>query len=320
MRYVIPLTFAITCALTALLGVDPRLPTSTAAVQPSLAQRVRGLEETAVSGDFRAVLTLATPLREELIAEVPDARPLLARLEVQVATANLALGDVAGATQSLQRALEWNPKLILNPATASRKLSNLLSGLRREPELDLEPESAPALAEAPAPEAPAPEPAVEPDEAATPAVAASPASAGILRSLVSAGEDDEAAERWRLMPDRPGWWSALMGQPCRIDFEDLARLTVREGRLDEGQRVNWAEFGEASTVAVLSRADQPIVTPLAFGFHESGGPPAAVWLRFESRGTVRRRVLPLKVGGRYLELARTAEAPRVLRGRNTSMR
>ena len=313
MRYVIPLTFAVTCALTALLGVDPRLPAPAAAVRPDLAQRLGALEQKAVEGDFREVLALAEELRPELTGGVPESKPLLARLEVQVATANLALGDVPGATQALERALQWDPDLSLNPQTASRKLSNLLAGLRTGWDRGVAsgPGAQPALpASAPAP---APAPAPTQMAAATPTTVALP-------SPLTSGEDEEAAARWRDMPDTQGWWSALTGQPCRIDFEDLARLTVREGRLDEGQRVNWMEFGDAATVAVLARADEPIVTPLAFGFHESGGPPAAVWIRFEARGEVRRGVLPLKVGGRYLELARTAEAPGVLRGRNTSMR
>src|SRR5262245_20816848 len=105
MRYVIPLTFAVTCALTALLGVDPRLPAPSAAVRPDLAQRLGGVEEAAVAGDFREVLAMAGDLRKELLSGAPESNPLLARLEVQVATANLALGDVPGATQALERAL-----------------------------------------------------------------------------------------------------------------------------------------------------------------------------------------------------------------------
>lgn len=318
MRYVIPLTFAVTCALTALLGVDPRLPAPAAAVRPDLAQRLGGIEEKAVEGDFREVLALAEELRPELIGGVPESKPLLARLEVQIATANLALGDVPGATQALERALQWDPQLVLNPQTASRKLTNLLAGLRTGWDR--------GVAAAPAAQPTAAVPASVPAAAPPAAVPAPTQLAGAtptpisLPSPLTSGEDEEAAARWREMPDTQGWWSALTGQPCRIDFEDLARLTVREGRLDEGQRVNWLDFGDAATVAVLARADEPIVTPLAFGFHESGGPPAAVWIRFEARGEVRRGVLPLKVGGRYLELARTAEAPGVLRGRNTSMR
>jgi hypothetical protein len=308
MRYVIPLTFAVTCALTALLGVEPSLPAPTAAVKPELAQRIGALEAASLEGDFREVLALAGDLRDELRRGLPDSKALLARLEVQVATANLALGDLAGATQALQQALEWDPQLKLDPTTAPRKLSKLLGGLRSGWD---------EAAQAQAPDA-APAPAAGPSTA--PPQLSAAVSPSLPPSPLSASEDEEAAARWRAMPDSKGWWSALTGQPCRINFEDLARLTVREGRLDEGQRVNWSEFGDASTVAVLARADQPIVTPLAFGFHESGGPPAAVFIRFEARGEVRRGVLPLKVGGRYLELARTAEAPGVLRGRNTSNR
>jgi hypothetical protein len=317
MRYVIPLTFAVTCALTALLGVEPSLPAPTAAVRPELAQRIGKLEAASLEGDFREVLALAGELRDELRRGLPDSKTLLARLEVQVATANLALGDLAGATQALQQALEWDPQLKLDPATAPRKLSKLLAGMRSGWDVDARPEPATGAVAAQAPDT-VPAPAARPRTA--PAQLAAAVSPSLPPSPLSASEDAEAAARWRAMPDSKGWWSALTGQPCRINFEDLARLTVREGRLDDGQRVNWSEFGDASTVAVLARADQPIVTPLAFGFHESGGPPAAVFIRFEARGEVRRGVLPLKVGGRYLELARTAEAPGVLRGRNTSNR
>ena len=341
MRYVIPFTFAFTCAFTALLGIDPSPRAPAAAVRSGLEEQLGTIERSAVDGEFREVLARAGTLRDELAAGRPDSRPLLARLEVQVATANLALGDLAGATQALERALAANPALKLDPQTAPRKLAKLLAGLQTGFQLEaatgLEDEAMPAPARKPVGAAPVPAPAPVPVAArpvARPAeptpVPAAPAagtqlasapSAGVLRGLAKMTPEEElAAERWRTMPDSAGWWSARTGQPCRIRFDDVARLTVREGRLDDGQRVNWAEFGDAASVAVLQRADQPIVTPLAFGFHESGGPPAAVWIRFESRGEVRRGVLPLKVGGRYLELGRTAEAPGVLRGRNASLR
>jgi hypothetical protein len=93
------------------------------------AERSLRLGEAALgAARFQEALRAATLARDAL-AELPDGADLAApraRLEVLAATAQIGLGDEAGAQESLLRAVEAEPGLRLDPARTSPKVLRAL--------------------------------------------------------------------------------------------------------------------------------------------------------------------------------------------------
>jgi hypothetical protein len=108
----------------------PQRPVSTA--QTQYADLL--LEETAGhvrAAWFDAALVSAERTRKEVAKLPPEARRTrTARLEVQAATAALALGREAEARESLSRALAADPRLTLDPGTTSPKVRRALDEVR----------------------------------------------------------------------------------------------------------------------------------------------------------------------------------------------
>jgi hypothetical protein len=89
-----------------------------------LRSQVGALEEQVRSARFEEALVDVPGLRKQL-AVAPAGSPrtnLIVQTEVLAATAELALGRATGAEASLERALDADPDLVLDPATTPRKV------------------------------------------------------------------------------------------------------------------------------------------------------------------------------------------------------
>ena len=97
-----------------------------------LRDRVGRLEERVRTAHFEEALALAPDLRARLGRAEPGGTRtnLIAQMEVLAATAELALGRQREAEVSLQRAIEADPSLSLDPATTSPKVLRALAAAR----------------------------------------------------------------------------------------------------------------------------------------------------------------------------------------------
>ena len=86
-----------------------------------------------VEGHFRTVLSVAGSARESLdqMAERPGAARRAARLEVLVATSQVALSRDADARSSFKRAIQADPDLRLDAAMTSPKVLRVFEAARR---------------------------------------------------------------------------------------------------------------------------------------------------------------------------------------------
>ena len=91
-------------------------------------------EESLQGARFEEALGRALAARRELEAAAPTSasRSLALRVELMAATAQVALGDEAGARKSLGRALALDPELSLNPREVSPKVLSALEAARAE--------------------------------------------------------------------------------------------------------------------------------------------------------------------------------------------
>lgn len=89
-----------------------------------LSREVGALEEQVRTARFEEALRAVPPLRQQLAgAPVGNTRTnLIVQTEVLAATAELALGRATGAEASLERALDANPDLVLDPSKTPRKV------------------------------------------------------------------------------------------------------------------------------------------------------------------------------------------------------
>jgi hypothetical protein len=89
-----------------------------------LRSQVGALEEQVRSARFEEALVDVPGLRKQLaVAPAGSTRTnLIVQTEVLAATAELALGRATGAEASLERALDADPDLVLDPATTPRKV------------------------------------------------------------------------------------------------------------------------------------------------------------------------------------------------------
>ena len=94
--------------------------------------RLRDLEGLLEEGHFRTVIAVAKSTRQALAAlgEAPGTGARRARLEVLVATAEVALGRNASARASFRRALDATPGLALDESTTSPKVLKVLDSAR----------------------------------------------------------------------------------------------------------------------------------------------------------------------------------------------
>jgi hypothetical protein len=108
---------------------------SAPAPRPSLdwERRIEEIDALLASAHFQTAAALARSSLEQLAATPvqPQRRTRQARLEVMAATAAVALGDGAGARDSLVRALRADPGLAFDATTTSPKLLELLPEARR---------------------------------------------------------------------------------------------------------------------------------------------------------------------------------------------
>jgi len=94
----------------------------------------------------------------------------------------------------------------------------------------------------------------------------------------------------------------LLGKPCTIDFGDIRAVIVRQGDLAHGQQILWKrDIGSRARAGRIARDDKPVVVPLAFGFHPSGGRPTAAYSKVQGPRPL-DGVIPLKVADTFLEL------------------
>ncbi len=111
--------------------VDPQ-----AEERAEAARRAAGLvedgETSLRAARFEEALGRALAAREALegLDRQPDVEPLRARGEVLAGTAQVALGDDAGAQESFERALAADPSLRLDPMTTSPKVLHVLEAAR----------------------------------------------------------------------------------------------------------------------------------------------------------------------------------------------
>lgn len=152
---------------------------------------------------------------------------------------------------------------------------------------------APAEATDPSPAAAAP-PSAGPD--ATPSPAGGAAGGG----GVAAAAPPDAAGGAEAGADR---WTALLGKRCRLDLGDIDALVVRGGNLRHGQEVLWRrDIGSQPRIGRIRRGDPLTVVPLAFGFRPGTERPSAAYMRLERSEGNLEGIVPLRVGGRYVEV------------------
>lgn len=114
-----------------------RAPSAPEAEPPSLVRArelITAAEKSLAGARFSEALGRALTAREELDAGPANAtaRALKLRVEVIAATAQVALGDEAGARESFVRALTLDPALALDPAATSPKVLAALEAARAE--------------------------------------------------------------------------------------------------------------------------------------------------------------------------------------------
>ena len=95
------------------------------------------IETLLASAHFHAVVSVAELTREMLSTHEgqPELNTRRARLEVMIATAQVALGRRAVAQRSMMRALQAEPALCLDERTTSPKVLELLREARRRSDI-----------------------------------------------------------------------------------------------------------------------------------------------------------------------------------------
>ena len=99
----------------------------------NLDRELAEIETLLASAHFHAVVSVAELTRELLSGHEghPELKTRRARLEVMIATAQVALGQRAVAQRSMMRALYADPALSLDEGTTSPKVLELLREARR---------------------------------------------------------------------------------------------------------------------------------------------------------------------------------------------
>jgi hypothetical protein len=93
-----------------------------------------------------------------------------------------------------------------------------------------------------------------------------------------------------------------VGKTCRLDFGGVSGgISVRRGRLEDGQEVDWErDFGPADKLGLIPAGPKVRVEVKAIG--RTNGEPSAAWVVFRNRGTSLNGVISLKVGEKKLQL------------------
>lgn len=99
----------------------------------------------------------------------------------------------------------------------------------------------------------------------------------------------------------PTWWSGLVGKRCvvRLDEAGFSGLSVREGELRDGERVDWSSrFGKARKVGSIRAKGSATVLVEALGFGADGLPNAALVTLDKGK----RGVVSLQVEGKQVRI------------------
>lgn len=106
----------------------------------------------------------------------------------------------------------------------------------------------------------------------------------------------------------PTWWSGLVGTRCvvRLDEAGFSGLSVRDGAIEDGERIDWgSRFGKAKKVGSVRAKGSAVVLVEALGFGADGVPNAAL-VTVPGRKTA-RGVISLQVEGKQIRLEPAAE-------------
>ena len=100
------------------------------------------------------------------------------------------------------------------------------------------------------------------------------------------------------------WWLGLRGHRCYIDFGNQRALIVRAGKLEKDQVASYSSFGKNKKITTLRKKNNPVVRPIAFGFHPADGEPNLVYLsiRGEDGHERMKGILSLRISGEKLKL------------------
>jgi hypothetical protein len=98
------------------------------------------------------------------------------------------------------------------------------------------------------------------------------------------------------------WWEGLAGTVCEIDLGRARALTIRKGKVKDGQVTDWsAAFGSNPRIGLLSAAEKNIVTVHGVAVDEQGTPIAAE-VSLDKKGKITRGVIALHTQGLRVSL------------------
>jgi len=91
---------------------------------------------------------------------------------------------------------------------------------------------------------------------------------------------------------------------CRLDFGEITGgISVRRGRLNDGQDVDWdKDFGDAAKIGLIPAGDKVRVEVRGIGYAD--GKPVAASVVFRNRSVSLSGVIALVVGDKSLQLVR----------------
>jgi hypothetical protein len=102
-------------------------------------------------------------------------------------------------------------------------------------------------------------------------------------------------------------WEACHMHVCRLDFGKVSGgISIREGRLEHGQAVDWdRDFAKADKIGTLEAGNDVQVEVLAIGL--ANGEPAAAYIVRKAKRNEVKGVIALRIGDKQLSLVPISE-------------
>ena len=98
-------------------------------------------------------------------------------------------------------------------------------------------------------------------------------------------------------PQDTNWWEGLTGKQCVVDLGNARALTIRKGKITDGQVADWAtDFGRLSRIGLMNALDKNVVTVHGVAINALGTPIAAE-ISLDKQGKITRGVIALHTQG-----------------------
>jgi len=100
------------------------------------------------------------------------------------------------------------------------------------------------------------------------------------------------------------WWEDLSDTRCLVDLGRARALTIRKGKLRDGQVTEWASaFGSLPRIGLLSALEKNVVTVHGVAVNDQGTPIAAE-ISYDRLGKTTRGIIALHTQGLKVTLRR----------------